>query len=48
MLFWLLLGFTGVLQGVGFGAIANTAHLVGLLAGLLWLWLLRLPGRRSG
>ncbi|MBR9829990.1 MAG: rhomboid family intramembrane serine protease [Oceanospirillales bacterium] len=37
MLFWLALGFTGVLEGVGLGAIANTAHLVGLLAGLCWL-----------
>lgn len=48
MLFWLVLGFTGVLQGVGFGAIANTAHLAGLLAGLLWLLLVRFLGRRSG
>jgi GlpG protein len=47
MLFWLVLGFTGVLEGVGFGAIANTAHLVGLLAGLIWLLLMRFSGRRS-
>lgn len=47
MLFWLVLGFTGVLEGVGFGAIANTAHLVGLVAGLVWLGLMRLVGRRS-
>lgn len=47
MLFWLVLGFTGVLEGVGFGAIANTAHLVGLLAGLIWLLLMRFSGRHS-
>ncbi len=46
MLLWLVLGFTGVLQGVGLGAIANTAHLAGLLAGLLWLLLVRFLGRR--
>lgn len=37
MLFWVALGYTGMLGSLGFGAIANTAHLVGLLAGLLWL-----------
>ncbi len=45
MLFWLALGFAGVLEGLGFGAIANTAHLVGLLAGLAFVpiggWLAR-------
>ncbi|MEH6579077.1 MAG: rhomboid family intramembrane serine protease [Amphritea sp.] len=35
MLFWLVLGFTGFLEGLGLGAIANTAHLVGLMSGLL-------------
>lgn len=35
MLFWLVLGFAGFLEGIGMGAIANTAHLVGLLSGLL-------------
>ncbi|WP_432474019.1 rhomboid family intramembrane serine protease [Amphritea sp. HPY] len=35
MLFWLVLGFTGFLEGVGLGAIANTAHLIGLLSGLV-------------
>ncbi|MBS99066.1 MAG: rhomboid family intramembrane serine protease [Oceanospirillaceae bacterium] len=34
MVLWLALGFTGVLEGFGLGAIANTAHLVGMLAGL--------------
>lgn len=47
MLFWLVLGYTGVLEGVGFGAIANTAHLVGLLAGLVWLVLVRLLSKRT-
>lgn len=37
MLFWVALGYTGMLESVGFGAIANTAHLVGLVAGLLWV-----------
>ncbi|RAU17660.1 rhomboid family intramembrane serine protease [Nitrincola tibetensis] len=40
MVVWLLLGYTGLLGLIGFGAIANTAHLVGLLVGLL----LVLPG----
>lgn len=48
LLFWLVLGFTGVLEGVGLGAIANTAHLVGLVCGLIWLpvgrWLCRGKG----
>lgn len=34
MLFWLALGYTGVLQSLGFGAIANTAHLMGLVSGI--------------
>lgn len=37
MVVWLALGFTGVLESMGFGAIANTAHLVGLLAGLAYV-----------
>ncbi|ANG62330.1 rhomboid family intramembrane serine protease [Marinobacterium aestuarii] len=36
MLLWLVLGFAGVLEYVGVGAIANTAHLAGLVAGLVW------------
>lgn len=46
MMFWLVLGFTGVLEGLGLGAIANTAHLVGLLAGLLLVPVVRLFYRR--
>ncbi|GGB95508.1 rhomboid family intramembrane serine protease [Marinobacterium zhoushanense] len=46
MVLWLALGFTGVLEGAGLGAIANTAHLVGLLAGLAWWPLGRLFGPR--
>lgn len=38
MLLWLVLGFAGVLELFGVGAIANTAHLVGLVAGLIWAW----------
>lgn len=49
MLFWLVLGYTGVLEQLGLGAIANTAHLVGLISGLILVaparfWL-RLRGR---
>lgn len=35
MLIWLVLGVTGAIEALGFGAIANTAHLVGLVSGLL-------------
>lgn len=34
MFFWLVLGFSGVLESLGLGSIANTAHLAGLGAGL--------------
>jgi GlpG protein len=34
MIFWLALGYTGALELIGLGAIANTAHLAGLLSGL--------------
>ncbi len=34
MIFWLVLGYTGTLEFIGLGAIANTAHLTGLLSGL--------------
>ena len=33
-LFWLVLGYSGALEFAGFGSIANTAHLSGLLSGL--------------
>lgn len=46
MLVWLALGYTGLLEGLGLGAVANTAHLVGLLAGLLFLPLGRLLAGR--
>ena len=35
MFIWLLLGFTGVLNFFGFGNVANTAHLVGMIAGFI-------------
>jgi GlpG protein len=35
MLAWLVLGYSGLLTQMGLGAIANTAHLVGLISGLL-------------
>ncbi len=34
MLVWLLLGFTDITASLGFGRMANAAHLTGLLAGL--------------
>lgn len=37
MVFWLVLGYLGVLESFGFGAIANTAHLIGLLSGLIFV-----------
>lgn len=42
MLVWLVLGFAGVLETLGLGAVANTAHLVGLLSGLVFCALVRL------
>tara|TARA_R110002094_G_scaffold50002_2_gene61850 strand:+ start:2165 stop:3031 length:867 start_codon:yes stop_codon:yes gene_type:complete len=48
MMIWLVLGVSGLIERMGFGSIANTAHLVGLLTGLACvlpgLWLSR---RRS-
>jgi GlpG protein len=35
MMIWLVLGVSGLTERLGFGSIANTAHLVGLLSGLL-------------
>jgi GlpG protein len=36
MLIWLLLGISGLFAALGFGAMANLAHLGGLLAGVGW------------
>jgi len=35
-LVWLLLGYTPITEWLGWGRMANAAHLYGLLAGLLW------------
>ena len=35
MFIWLLVGFTGVLSFFGFGNVANTAHLIGMIAGFI-------------
>ena len=35
MFIWLLVGFTGVLSFFGFGNVANTAQLVGMIAGFI-------------
>ncbi|MFT6916458.1 MAG: GlpG protein [Motiliproteus sp.] len=52
MVIWLVLGVSGLIEWMGFGSIANTAHLVGLLSGLVCvgpgLWLRAYYRRRSG
>ncbi len=50
MLFWLALGYTGVLEKMGLGTIANTAHLSGLICGLVFALLTRVihPSPRKG
>lgn len=48
MIVWLALGYTDFLRWAGFGSMANTAHLAGLLFGLVFAWwasLLRRPLR---
>lgn len=40
MVIWLMLGYSGLLEAAGLGAVANTAHLIGLLSGLLSAWLI--------
>ena len=37
-LVWLVLGYTSVLAMIGLGNVANTAHLAGLIAGLVLAW----------
>ncbi|WP_417585191.1 rhomboid family intramembrane serine protease [Nitrincola sp.] len=46
MLLWLVLGYTGMLQMLGMGSVANTAHLVGLLVGLMFVLPVRLLQKR--
>ena len=41
MLGWLVLGLTGFIDVLGFGSIANHAHVGGLLAGVMIAWLIR-------
>ncbi|WP_299196498.1 rhomboid family intramembrane serine protease [uncultured Amphritea sp.] len=45
MMFWLVLGYTGALESLGMGSIANTAHLAGLIAGLVLVPVVRLLKR---
>ena len=47
MLVWLALGYTDVLSAIGFGSIANTAHLAGLVAGVLFGTCQSVLGRRQ-
>lgn len=48
MLFWLVLGYTGVLEQLELGAIANTAHLVGLISGLVLVFPVRFWLQKTG
>ncbi|MCL6272097.1 rhomboid family intramembrane serine protease [Sansalvadorimonas sp. 2012CJ34-2] len=49
MLVWLVIGFTGVLDLLGFGKVANAAHAGGLLSGVAAGWLYnRRAKRRAG
>lgn len=48
MLFWLVLGYTGVLEQLGLGSIANTAHLVGLISGFVVVFPVRFWLQRAG
>ena len=41
MLIWLILGFLGILNLVGFGNVANYAHLGGLISGIIFAMITR-------
>lgn len=47
MLLWLVLGYTGMLEALGFGSIANTAHLIGLVSGLIAVPVIKLLFKRE-
>lgn len=47
MLFWLMLGYSGLLTWIGLGSIANTAHLAGLLSGFLFVGFRYLVGKKG-
>lgn len=42
MIIWLVLGYSGMLSQLGFGQIANTAHLAGLISGIFAVGIIRL------
>ena len=46
MIAWIVAGYVGILSALGLGNIANTAHLVGAVVGLLFACVLRLKHRR--
>ena len=48
MLLWLALGYTDLLAAMGMGNAANTAHLAGLISGVLLALLARLVSRLRG
>ena len=47
MFVWLLIGFTGFLDLLGFGKIANFAHLGGLLSGILSGYILSMYNKKT-
>ena len=47
MLVWLVIGYTGVLDLLGFGKVANAAHAGGLMAGVFLGWLYNRRLKRS-
>jgi len=38
-LIWLMVGYTPLTEWLGLGRMANSAHLYGLLSGLIWAWI---------
>lgn len=44
---WLLLGYTPITEWLGWGRMANSAHLYGLIAGLFWGWVTTMGAKRS-
>lgn len=47
MVCWLVIGYAGLLEAIGFGSVANTAHLAGLVAGLVAVPIVRMLFERE-